>query len=53
MNSISDLFQQAQLAEAAYANLTSAIGNQTALKQARTLKGSTIEFADDIRQREA
>jgi hypothetical protein len=34
MNTIQNLFQQAQLAEAAYTNLTSAIGNQTAFKQA-------------------
>lgn len=34
MNTITSLFQQAQLAEAAYANLSSAINNQAALKQA-------------------
>jgi Ca2+-binding RTX toxin-like protein len=34
MNTITSLFQQAQLAEAAYANLSSAIGSQAALKQA-------------------
>jgi hypothetical protein len=34
MNTITNLFQQSQLAEAAYANLTNAIGDQTLLKQA-------------------
>lgn len=34
MNTIQNLFQQAQLAEAAYVNLTGAIGNQNELKTA-------------------
>jgi Ca2+-binding RTX toxin-like protein len=34
MSTIQELFQQAQLAEAAYANLISAVGDQTILKQA-------------------
>ena len=45
MNTIQNLFQQAQLAEAAYANLIGAIGNQSELKKALDSATGTGEFS--------
>ncbi|MDD5058568.1 MAG: hypothetical protein PHQ60_11910, partial [Sideroxydans sp.] len=45
MNTIQELFQQAQLAEATYANLTSAIGNQSELKKALDMATGDGKFS--------